>query len=88
MVEEQINLLKKINPLDDWWHQSYDDDDKELNLKIFNLKSANISNIVDNMLFEKIFGHKFVTLANKVINTSKKENQIIINDIKKNMDIL
>ena len=40
------------------------------------------------MLFEKIFGHTFVTLANKVINTSKKENQIIINDIKKNMDIL
>ena len=40
------------------------------------------------MLFEKIFGHTFVTLANKVINTSKEENQIIINDIKKNMDIL
>ena len=25
--EEEINLLKKeMNPLDDWWHQSYGDD--------------------------------------------------------------
>ena len=30
------------------------------------------------------FGHTFVTLANKLINaTSKEENQIIINGIKK-----
>ena len=36
------------------------------------------------MLFEEIFGHRFGTLGNKVINTTnKKENQILIKDIKK-----
>ena len=49
-------------------------DDKELNLKT--------SNDIDEKLFEQIFGHTFVTLANKLINTTnKEENQIIINDI-------
>ena len=62
--ENQINLLRKMDYLDDWWHQSYDDDDEELNLKIYELKSAYISNVVDNMSFEKILGHTFVTLAN------------------------
>ena len=56
-------------------------DDKELNLKT--------SNDIDEKLFEQIFGHTFVTLANKLINTTnKEENQIIINDIKKNKDKL
>ena len=59
-------------------------DDKELNLKIFKLKFAYVSNDIDEKLFEQIFGHTFVTLANKLINTTNKgENQIIINDIKK-----
>ena len=36
-------------------------------------------------MFEEIFGHTFETLANKLINTTnKEENQIIINDIEKN----
>ena len=87
--ESQINLLRKMDYLDDWWHQPCNDDDKELNLKILKLKFAYISNIIDKMLFEKIFSQTFVTLANKVINTTnKEENQIIIKDIKKNMDIL
>ena len=65
---------------------SYYDDDKELNLKIFKLKFAYVSNDIDEKLFEGIFGHTFVTLANKVINTtSKEENRRIINGIKKNM---
>ena len=65
----------------------YYDDNKELNLKIFKLKYAYLSNDLDEKLFEEIFGHTFVTLANKLINTtSKEENQIIINDIKKNKD--
>ena len=35
-------------------------------------------------LFERIFGHKFETLVDKLINTtSKEENQMLINDIKK-----
>ena len=76
--------------LDDRRHNSYyDDDDKELNFKIFKLKIAYIANSVDEMLFEEIFGHWFGTLGNKVINTTnKKKNQILIQDIKKNMDIL
>ena len=46
-------------------------------------------NNLDKMLFEEVFGHTFATLANKLINrTNKKENQIIINDIKKNKDKL
>ena len=82
--EEQINLLKKINFLYDYWSIGYYDDDKELNLKIFKLKFAYISNAIDEKLFEEIFGHTFVTLANKLINaTNKEENRIIINDIKK-----
>ena len=67
----------------------YDDDDKNLNLKIFKLRVAYISKDIDEKLFEEIFGHTFVTLANKLINTTiKKENRIIINDIKKNTDKL
>ena len=80
--ESQIE--KKKDYLDDWWHKTYDDDDKELNLKILKLKIAYILNNLDKMLFEEVFGHTFATLANKLINrTNKKENQIIINDIKK-----
>ena len=67
----------------------YHDDDKELNLKIFKLKFAYISNAIDEKLFEEIFGHTFVTLANKLINTTnKEENKIITNNIKKNRDKL
>ena len=66
---------------------SYCDDDKKLNFKIFKLKIAHISNDVDEQLFEEIFGHKYVALADKLLNTtSKEENQIFINDIKKNKD--
>ena len=44
-----------------------------------------MSNIIDEKLFEQIFGHTFETLANKLINiTNKEENQIIVNDIDKN----
>ena len=51
-----------------------------INLMIFKLKYAFLANKLDEKLFEQIF----VTLANKVINTTnKEEKQIIINDIKK-----
>ena len=67
----------------------YYDDNKEFNHKIFKLKLAYISNAIDEKLFEEVFGHKFVALANKLINTtSKEENQIIINNIIKNEDKL
>ena len=66
---------------------NYCDDNKKLNFKIFKLKFLHISNDVDKQLFEEIFGHKYVALADKLLNTtSKEENQIFINDIKKNKD--
>ena len=63
--------------------------DKELKFKIFKLKFADLSNIINKKLFEQIFGHTFETLANKLINTTnKEENHIILNDIEKNKDKL
>ena len=63
---------------------SYCDDNKNLNFEIFKLKIAHISNDVDEQLFEEIFGHKYVALADKLLNTTnKEENQIFINNIKK-----
>ena len=70
--EHQINLLKKINFLYEYWNMIYYDDDKDLNLKIFKLKFAYISNVVDEKLFEEVFGYTFVTLANKLVNTKKR----------------
>ena len=87
--EDQVNLLKKVNYLNEYWHMRYYDHDKELNLKIFELKFTYVSNDIDEKLLEQVFGHTLVTLANKLINTTnKEENQIIINDIKKNKDKL
>ena len=87
--QEQINLSKITNDTNRYWCTSYYDDDKELNFKIFKLKYAFLANELDEKLFEEIFGHTFVTLANKVINTTnKEEDRIIVEDIKKNMDKL
>ena len=62
----------------------YNYGDKELKFKIFKLKLADLSNIIDEKLFEQIFGYTLITLANKLINTrNKEENQIIVNNIKK-----
>ena len=85
--EEQIEILKKRDFLDEYWHVRYYCGNKELNLKIFKAKAAYILNDLDEQLFEEIFGHTFVALADKVINTTnKEENKIIIDDIKKNRD--
>ena len=65
----------------------YYEDNKETNLRLFKSKFAYIFNDVDDNLFKEIFGHTSVKLADKLINTtSKEENQILINDIKKNKD--
>ena len=41
----------------------------------------------DENLLEQIFSHALETLANKLINTTnKEENQIIVNNINKNND--
>ena len=65
----------------------YCHDDKELNLRIFKAKAAYILDDLDEKLLEKMFGHTFAALADKLINrTNKEENKIIIGDIKKNKD--
>ena len=58
---------------------------KESEFKIFKLKLAYLSNIIDKRIFKQIFDHTFETLANKLINTTnKEENQIIVNNISEN----
>ena len=43
-----------------------------------------MSNEIDRGLFEQIFGHTLIKLADKLINTTnKEENQITVNSIKK-----
>ena len=71
-LKEQIEILWKRDFLDEYWHMGYYHDDKELNLRIFKAKAAYILNDLEEQLFEKIFGHTFVALADKVINTTNK----------------
>ena len=82
--KEQIEILKTRDFLNEYWHFGYHHGNKELNFKIFKAKAAYILNDLDEQLFEKIFGHTFAALADKLINTTnKEENKIIIDDIKK-----
>ena len=74
-----------MDDLSQYWDMNYYDDNKRLNFKTFKLNFAYISNDVDEQLFEKIFGRKYVALADELLNTTnKEENQIFINNIKKN----
>ena len=59
--EEQIEILKKRNFLDEYWHDEYYHDNKELNLRIFKAKAAYLD--VDEDLFKRIFGHSSAALA-------------------------
>ena len=64
-----------------------DHGNKELKSKYLEIKLAYMSNNIDKKVFEQIFGHTLETLANKLINTTKKEeNQIIVNNINKNKE--
>ena len=86
--EDQIKSIRKIKNLDDYYYVNRFGD-KKLKFKIFKLKLAHLSNDIDENLFEQIFDHKFETLANKLINTTnKEENQIIVKNIEKNKDKL
>ena len=85
--EDQIDILKKIPWLNDYWNMNYYEDNKQTNLRLFKLKFAHVFNDVDDNLFKEIFGLTSVKLADKLINTtSKEENQMLINDIEKNKD--
>ena len=81
---EQRKSIRKVENLEE--HYYIDDyDEKELKFEIFKLRAARLSNEIDEKLFEQIFGHKFETLANKLINTTnKEENQIIVKNISEN----
>ena len=84
--EQQIEILKTKDFLDEYWHD-YCHDDKELNIKIFKTKVAYLVNDIEEQFFKEVFGHTFVALADKLLNTtSKEENKIIIDDIKNNRD--
>ena len=84
--EDQLKSIKKVENLDDYYHVN-DSGDKELKLKIFKLQIAHLSNVIDENLFKQIFGHTFIKLADKLINTkNKEENQMILNNIRKNKD--
>ena len=86
--EDQIKSIRKIKNLDDYYYVN-DFGDKELKFKIFKLKLAHLSNEIDEKLFEQIFGHTLIKLADKLINTTnKEENQIIVNNINKNKNKL
>ena len=83
--EDQIKSIRKVEILNYYFINDYSD--KELGFKIFILKLEHLSNIIDEEIFKQIFDHTFETLANKLINTTnKEENQIIVNNIKENKE--
>ena len=46
-------------------------------------------NVIDAKMFKQIFDHTFEALANKLINTTnKEENQTIVSNIKENKEKL
>ena len=80
--KDQIDILKEIPGLNDYWHMEYYEDNKKTNFRIFKLIFAHVFNDFDDDLFKEIFGFKSVELADKLINiTSKENNQMIINHI-------
>ena len=83
--KDQIKLIRKEKNLDEYYFIN-DYGDKELEFIIFKLQLAYLSNIIDKKIFKQIFGRSFETLTNKLINTTnKEENQIIVNNISKNL---
>ena len=69
--EDQIKSIKKVENLKEYYF-IIDFDDKELKFKIFQLKLAHLSNETDEDLFEQIFGHTLIKLADKLTNTTNK----------------
>ena len=87
--KDQIDILKEIPWLNDYWYIEYYEDNKETNLRLFKLKFAHIFNDVDDNLFKEIFGFKSVELADKLRNTtSKRNNQTLIDHIEIKRDKL
>ena len=76
----QIKIIWRANKIDLKGYWPYNDyGDKELKFKYFKLELAYMSNEIDEKLFEELFGHTLIKLADKLINTTnKQENQVII----------
>ena len=84
LFEDQIKSLKKLEGLKGYWPYN-DFGDKELKSKYFKIELADMSNDIDKNLFEQIFGHTLIKLADKLINTTDKgKNQTIVKSISKN----
>ena len=84
--EEQIKSLKNQKDLKGHWPCG-DFGAKELTFKYFKIEFADMSNEIDKKLCEQIFDHTLEIIANKVINTTnKEENQITVNYINNNKD--
>ena len=66
----QIDILKRIPCLYDYWPMNYYEENKETNLRLFKLKLTYVFNDVDDCLFEEILGLTSVKLADKLINTT------------------
>ena len=55
--EDQIESFKKVKNVDNYYYYENDFNDKELKYNYFKIKLAHLSNEIDEMLFEQIFGH-------------------------------
>ena len=71
--KEQIEILKTRDFLNEYSHFRYHHGNKELNFKIFKTKAVYILNDLGEQLFEKLFGHTFAALVDKLINTIEKK---------------
>ena len=70
--EEQIKLFKKLEGLKGYWPDK-DYNDEGVKSNYFKIQLADMSNEIHEKLFEDIFGHALIKLANKVINVKNKE---------------
>ena len=79
-------MLRKVQNLEEYYFvNNYGK--KDLAFKVFQLKLAHMANIIGEGLFAKIFGYTPEGLANKLINTTNKEkNKIIDENIKENKE--
>ena len=63
-------MLRKENLKGYWPYNDYDD--KELKSKYFKMQLADMSNEIDEKLFEQIFDHTLIKLGNELINKYNK----------------
>ena len=79
-LEDQINILKKLPNLNDYWYNEYYEDNKDIHIRLFKLKLAHVLNDADDNLFKKIFSFTPVKIVDILINATKKEDSLMIID--------